>query len=266
MKKICGSLLWVLATMLHTEAGAQMLFSESFVVILDTTKSVKGRISPGIELQNQKEKLYKFSNSADLAIRMGRHVMGVASSFEVIKYADEVLLSDCFVYSEWRADEKPIVSPEYYVFYQRMGARGMEDRAVGGVNLRVKLRRDSSGAIYAGLGPFYEYEEWNHRGVQEQNLPANPENVTNKQLKYGLYLGVKQRLFEVIFLDLSCYYQNGFTNQVEFGRIGFDGILSYRITRHVSLALNYQLVRDPEPLVPISDQWYKAFTRLNLNF
>lgn len=251
---------------LQGQLNAQILFTESFVVILDTAKIVQGAVSPGLELQNQKDRLFKFSNSADMAIRFKRHSLGVASNFEVIKYGDEFIVSDGFVYAEFRGGSKQWVSPEYYALYHRMGVRGMENRWAGGVNMRIKIHRSLNSAVYAGLGPFYQYEIWNYDGVQDEGFIPPVETIETRGARYGAYLGFKQRVFKVIFIDVSGYYQNDYNQPFKDPRMAFDGILSYEINEHVSISLVYQLVHDASPVVPISNEWYKTFTQLTLSF
>jgi hypothetical protein len=87
---------------LSTPTISQILHSESFSVILDTSKVVKGRILPDFKFQNQKEDLFEFESTSDISFRLKKHAITIANKIELSKYGKNVLLSGGFLYLEHR--------------------------------------------------------------------------------------------------------------------------------------------------------------------
>ena len=81
---------------------AQILHAESFTVILDTSKFIKGKIVPDFKFQNLKEDLIEFENTSDISFRFKKNAITIANKIELSKYGDEVLLSGGFLYMEYR--------------------------------------------------------------------------------------------------------------------------------------------------------------------
>jgi len=55
---------------LFTTCKGQILFPESFTVILDSSKSVKGSVTPELKIQTHKKTLVEITNLADLSVKL----------------------------------------------------------------------------------------------------------------------------------------------------------------------------------------------------
>ena len=58
-----------------------------------------------------------------------------------------------------------------------------------------------------GHGLFYEYEIWNHNGVNDALLPINPRNIQTEALKLGTYISFKWKTDFNLDFDISVYHR-----------------------------------------------------------
>ena len=73
MKKLPALLLPICFAFVH-ELNAQILYTESFNVILDTSKTVKGSFMPSLRYRNVKKEFIEISNTADISFRHNNHM------------------------------------------------------------------------------------------------------------------------------------------------------------------------------------------------
>lgn len=237
--------------------SAQILFSESFNVILDTTKHVKGSITPDFKFQTQKETLVEFENLADLTFRLGKNALTIANKIEYSKYGKEEYLSGGYIYIEYRFVKEKVFIPEFFGQIHWSEARGLEHKYAGGVYGRFRISYKPNFGIFAGIGPFYEYESWNYNGVVDSLIPTNPQTINQETLKLASYVSYKQKITERVNLDISIYYQSRF-NRFDLPRLASSSKIGYQLTQHLELVLIYQNIYDYKPIVPI-DPWFHRF-------
>jgi len=110
----------------YQKANTQVLHTESYSVILDTTQKIKGSIIPDFKFQNQKKDLIEFENISDISIRFEEHAITFANKIELAKYGDEVLLSGGYLYIEYRRIFESKFSLEPFSQFHWTEARGLE--------------------------------------------------------------------------------------------------------------------------------------------
>jgi len=76
---------------------SQIIHTESFTVILDTNKAVKGSFIPDFKFQNLKKNLIEFENTSDISFKIKKSIITVANKFERSKYGNDVFLSGGFL-------------------------------------------------------------------------------------------------------------------------------------------------------------------------
>lgn len=237
---------------------AQVLHTESFSVILDTTKIIKGSIVPDFKFQNLKKDLIEFENTADISFRINKSAITIANKIELSKYGEEVLLSGGFLYLEYRKifENKIVIEPFSQLHWSE--ARGLEFKYAGGINLRYKIYFSEKVGFYIGTGPFYEYERWNYDGVADNLIPANPEDIVNEEVKLGTYLSFKWKTDINLDFDISLYHQSTFNEIFTTPCLASSSSVKYNFTEHLGLILQYQNIYDYKPIVPI-DKLYNQF-------
>jgi hypothetical protein len=252
------TLFLLLAFALPFSTFSQILHTESFQVIIDTSKRIQGSIIPDFNFQNQKNNLIEFENTTDISFHFKEHALTLANKIELSKYGEEVLLSGGYLYMEYRRifENRWVLEPYSQLHWSE--ARGLEFKYAGGINLRYRIYTSDKLGLYAGSGPFYEYENWNYDGVPDSFVPANPQNQTTENFKLGSYISFKWITGYNLDLDISFYHQSRFDEMLSTPRLACSSSLTYNFTEHLGLILQYQNIYDYNPVVPI-DKLYNHF-------
>lgn len=260
------SVILIFACSLPTSTFGQLLYPESYVVIFDTARTFKGTISPSLEVKTPKELYVEINNRADLAYRFKNHGLILANKFELTKNGSETILSGGFIYAKFKTYyDNPLVL-EYYAQYQWAEARGLERKYAFGPNLRYKIYKGMSGGAFAGLGVFYENETWNYQAVPTDRLPVEQNTIGVEFVKFNGYLSLKQVFSEKFKGEAAVYLQDDFEDFLQTPRVGGSSGLSYAITQNVAFAVQFRVLYDFEPVVPVDRLWFNTFTELQVTF
>lgn len=247
--------------------SGQILHYENFAVILDTTKHVKGNIVPSFQYQNLKEDLIKFENTADFSVLFNHNALTIANKVELSRFGDETFESGGYLYIEYRRiqDTLPFALEPYFQAHWNE-IRGLDRKYAIGANLRWRVLYKKNSGIFAGIGPFYEYETWDYRGVPDSEPIPNPAiPITKELVRLGSYISYKQRLSDKFLLDLSIYYQDDIQNLLDVPRAGISSRLTYKLAKYLGLTLLYQNIYDPSPLVPIDKLYHNVTFSFSIN-
>lgn len=247
--------------------NAQILHTESFKVILDTSKVIKGSSMPSFRYRNVKKEFIEIENTADVSFRINNHALTIANKLEYTIYGKENLMSGGFVYLEYRniQDNKIAFEPFMQMHWQEI--RGMERKYAGGTNIRWRILIKPDIGIYAGLGALYEYECWNYSGVSEPSaVPSGAKSVEVKQFRGNSYLSVKKQFNDLFDLDVSIYYQPAIGGQSMSHRLASSSELTYNINQNFGLTVVYQNIYDSSPVVPIDKLFHDINLGITLSF
>ena len=96
-------------------------------------------------------------------------IVGTISN-DITLNGKEVIQNEGFIQIRYRDMDTREWSTEAFVQYQWNGALGMEYREVLGSNIRKRFFEKKKVDLYAGLGVFYELEQWNWNGVENSEL------------------------------------------------------------------------------------------------
>ncbi len=134
----------------------------------------------------------------------------MANKIEFNRFGSDVFLSGGYLFMKYKNNLDRHLVLEYYGQVHWAEARGMERKYAGGVNARLKIIKKPKTGLFAGIGPFYEFERWNYNGVPDEKLPINVAPIDTLNVKIGSYISFKHWIFEKIYLDLSVYHQSRF--------------------------------------------------------
>ena len=140
--------------------------------------------------------------------------------------------------------------------------RGLDRKYAVGGNLRWRLIFKPTTGLFAGIGPFYEYERWDYRNVEEELIPPDARPVETNLIRFGSYLSFKKH-FANHLLDVSFYLQDRVLAPFKSARLGSSIRMTFNVSKMLGLSLLYQNIYDPRPLVPIN-KLYNDF-RLSVN-
>ncbi|HRK55394.1 MAG TPA: hypothetical protein PK185_15870 [Cyclobacteriaceae bacterium] len=254
-----------LSTLIHESRG-QILFSESFTVILDSTKQVQGSVTPELKIQTQKKTLIEITNMADLSIKVKKNYFSVANKVEFTSFGGEVFLSGGYLFMKFKNDLNKHFTVEYFGQVHWAEARGMERKYAGGVYARIKIVKNAKTGLFIGVGPFYELEKWNYDGVIDERLPINVDPIDTLNLKIGSYISFKHWIWDRIFLDISVYHQSRFDQVFDKPRMASSSRIGYQISEHLQFVAMYQNIHDYSPIVPIDKWFHRAIGTISISF
>lgn len=253
-----GLLLFLVFTTSLEEVRAQIIWPESFVVLLDSTRQFKGTFSPEVKIQTQKKLLVELNSLADVALRIKQNSLILAHKMEFTSVGGDIALSGGYFYAKFKGRKQYRLMPETYALLQWANARGLELGYSLGGNLRYAIRRQTRSGVFIGLGTFYEYEKWTYRGVRAELLPLDQAPIITNTLRFNAYVSWKQWLGERYVLDVSLYHQAGFDRIFRAPRLASSTAFSWQISEYLRLGARYQNIYDPEPVVPIRE-WFHRF-------
>ena len=248
------------------KAAAQVLHTENFNVVIDTSKVLKGNFTPNFRYRNLKEDFLEINNTADISIRIKNHAFTIANRVEYSVLGKENILSGGFVYLEYvNIQGKKIAFEPFFQMHWRE-IRGLNRKYAGGVNIRWRVLLKENTGLFLGFGTLYEFERWNYSGVPNDQLPMNQTLIEVEQFRGTSYVSFKQKLGDLFDLDISAYYQPKFSSPFKNYRLASSIELTYNITRFIGLRFLYQNIFDPRPLVPIDELYHDANFGITLSF
>jgi len=265
MKKKSLAILIIFFVGIYAGSG-QILHTESFSVILDSTQKIKGSIVPDFKYQNQKNDLIEFENTSDISFQFKKNAVTLANKIELSKYGDQTLLSGGYLYMEYRKILEKRFALEPYSQLHWSEARGLAFKYAGGINARYRIVTNDKIGFFAGSGPFYEYERWNYDGVKDSLLPAITNDVISEEIKLGTYISFKWETSFNISIDISLYHQARFDQLFSTPRLASSSSVSFNFTEHLGLILQYQNIYDYNPLVPIDKLYNKVTFTVDISF
>jgi len=265
--KRCFLILSIVLAIGNVVSG-QILHTEDFNLILDTTKTIKGNLIPSVRYRNVKEKFIEIENTADISICFWRNALTIANKLEYARFGNQNIMSGGFIYVEYRRlTEKRNLVIEPYIQIQWQAIRGLDRKYAGGANLRWKIIHKPDIGFFAGIGTFYEFERWTYSGTSDSTLiPPDPEPIEVSKIRGSSYLSFKKNFSDLFSLDLSVYFQPAFNKPFDQYRMAVSSQLIYNINEHIGFSILYQNIYDPVPQVPIDKLFHDISLGLTLSF
>ena len=245
---------------------AQVLHTENFNVVIDTSKVIKGNFTPSFRFRNLKEDFLEIGNTADVSIRIKNHAFTVANRIEYSFLGKENILSGGFLYLEYVNLQSKKFAFEPFFQMQWREVRGLDRKYAGGMNIRWNAIIKENTGLFFGIGSLYEFERWNYSGVPDDLLPTDQTPVEIDQFRGTSYISFKQKLGDLFDLDISGYYQPTFSSPFKKYRLASSFELTYNITNFLGLRFLYQNIYDPTPLVPIDELYHDVNFGITLSF
>jgi hypothetical protein len=248
------------------KAHSQVLHTENFNVVLDTSKVFKGNFSPSFRYRNLKEDFIEIENIADISIRIKNHGFTIANKIAYSFIGNQNLISGGFIYLEYinLQSKKMAIEPFYQMHWQEI--RGLDRKYAGGINLRWRVIANAQAGLFIGFGSLYEFERWNYSGVTEDLLPQTIVPIEVKRFRGNSYISFKKKLGDLFDLDVSAYYQPTYSNPFTNYRLAGSFELTYNITKYLGLRFLYQNIYDSAPLVPIDQLYHDVNLGITISF
>lgn len=264
MKK--GLLLFLIFYCYPKAIQSQIIFPESFVVLLDSSTNFKGSFTPEVKIQTQKLLLIEIASQTDLVFRIKNNSLVVAQKFELTAFGEERALESGFFFIKWKANKEKRWMSEYYSELQWAEGLGLKYKTAVGFNIRHAFFRMAKRGLFAGVGVFYEHEKWNYDGVKEELLPIDRSPIPTNYLKTNWYINYKKWVADKFYLDISGYYQARFDELLKNPRLALSSEFSWQFQSHLQLITKYQPIYDFRPIVPINKWFHQFIITFSLTF
>lgn len=233
---------------------------------VDSTHAFKAAFNVGFTIQKQVDILYSFNTNIDMSYLHKQSLFVIVGNFNLFRSGSVNILNGGFAHTRARFFTNFWVHPEFFAQYQADGIRGMEQRVLGGGNLRFVIKEYDKGHLHTGVGVMYEYERWNYSAVPSKVLVSDRNPIDNHYVKLNVYLSFTQRIKEVAYFQITAYFQTRPDAYFIVPRVSVNGSMVFNITKHIKFSVNYNLFYDAKPVVPIDQLYFSVINTLGFVF
>jgi hypothetical protein len=220
--------------------------------------------STGLEIDKQQTTLYDATNTAELMLQKKKELFILAGSYRFTYNGPDDILNAGFIHLRFRHNYKNKYQPESFIQYQWDNKRGLEYRAVGGINLRYNFWKGDKWDLNAGLGLMYEEEKWNYAGVDSNKIPSNPLPISNKLIKINSYIRIGWKASENSDIAFNVFLQ---TRPGMFQPRIAPGIQwNIAAGKHIGFVMSFAGIYDEAPVVPINHFYYSLSNSIVVKF
>lgn len=135
--------------------------------------------------------------------------------------------------------------------------RNLQRRVLTGGGIKINFFQRKKSYFHAGIGMMYESESWRdfEGTIRQVNLA-----------KSSSYLGGVFELNENLDINLTCYYQTGYADQLDqyLHRLSGDFNLILQINERFQYVTNFQLQYESRPIIMINKVFYSLTNGLKI--
>jgi len=263
MKVLLTGLLILIASV---TLSAQLLNADSYGSKVDSVHHFKALFDIGLNIQKQVDVVFSFNTKVDLSYYYKESLFVLVGKFGLFRSGSENILNGGFAHSRIRLAKNNWIHPEFFGQYQLDGVRGMEQRTLGGGNLRFIIKEYDKGRLHTGIGVMYEYERWNYTGVPSSVVVLDKTPIENHFVKLNVYVSFTQKIKDIAKFQITAYFQARPDSYFISPRVALNGALTFNFTKHIHFSVRYNLFYDALPPVPIDQLYYSFINKLSFTF
>lgn len=248
------------------QSQAQILNADRYGDGVDSSKTFRGIFDIGFTLQKQTNLLFSLRTRLDLSYYHKKSLWVLIGNFKLFRSGSTNILNGGFAHARVRFAKDHWIHPECFAQYQQDGILGMENRILGGANLRFIIKEYDKGRLHYGLGAMYEFERWNYSGVPSSIVIPDRSPVDRHYIKLNTYFSITQEFFKIVHLQLTLYYQARPDRFIINPRIALNGNLTIKFSKHISFSVRYNVFYDALPVVPIEPLYFSFVNQLRFEF
>jgi len=218
----------------------------------------------GLEIDQQKQTLYDATNTAEAMLQSYRELFILAASYRFTYNGPDDILNAGYIHLRYRHNYKNRIQPEPFAQYQWDNKRGIEYRALGGINARYNFWKGDHFDLNCGAGPMYEVEKWDYTAVDSAKIPPNPQPIVNKFVKLNSYVRLDWKASANSNLTFNVFLQTRFSSFKP--RIAEHAQWDIKAGKHVGFSIAFTGLYDTQPVVPIEKFYYSLSNRIMLSF
>lgn len=169
---------------------------------------------------------------------------------------NDAIQNEGFTQIRFRDNDKHNWSNESFIQYQWNGALGMDYRKVVGSNVRKRLFEKKKIDLYAGLGLFYEVEQWNWNGVENSEQYTETPTLNRSIVRLNHYWKMAYKLNDNMDISAVSYFQLPLNKDIANLRWFFELNTYIKMTKNTNFVIHWDHTYDNYRLVPISNYYY----------
>lgn len=220
--------------------------------------------STGLEVDKQQTTLWDATNTAEMMLQKNKDLFLFAASYRFTYNGPDDILNAGYFHLRYRGHYKDKFQPEPFVQYQWDNKRGLEMRAIAGMNIRYNMWKGDKIEFNAGLGLMNEMERWNYDGVDSNKVPSNAIPITNNYIKINSYARMDWKPNANNDIAVNVFIQ---TRPDSFHpRIAPHFQWTIHAGKHVGFTINYSGMYDESPIVPIHHFYYSLSNSIQVTF
>ncbi|BDS11802.1 DUF481 domain-containing protein [Aureispira anguillae] len=251
---------------MHCSLSAQILNADRYGSKVDSVQTFKALFDIGFSIRKQVDLLFSLDSRLDLSYYYKRSLFVVVGNFKLFRSGSTNILNGGFAHTRIRLLKDNWIHPEFFGQYQLDGIRGMENRVLGGGNLRFILTKYDEGHLHCGLGAMYEFERWNYKAVPAASRPIDQIPIENHFLKLNFYISYTQKIKQIAYLQITAYFQTRPDAYFIHPRVSINGKMTFKFTKNIHFAILYNLFYDNLPPVPIDELYFSVVNKLTFTF
>ena len=215
-------------------------------------------ISVTIDMDEQKANIFDEDGSLESSWQKQKNTLVFQAISEIVTGGpNNNVLNSRSVQLRDRIFPKHRLHPELFTQYQYDEVKGLQNRMIGGANLRYIIKDKGTFRTFAASGFMYEYEDWNYHGVLYiRDIPANAHDTIRKVIKSTSYIRFSKYLGNKVDFSMVLFYQAQPQFFFKYPRVAGFTQLNFNISELFTLALEYDGWYDTKPVVPIKKYYF----------
>ena len=252
MKKIIFNLIICFA--LINTSNAQILNFNKGLLQNDSIKWL-GKLSVFFTLIDQEVSVANMGYNVDVIRKFNNHSVMAISKLSFAASNNETLLSDGYAHIRGVFNRNNKLGEEVFGQIQYNAIRGMEERSLLGVGLRLKVFDKNKYGVLLGTGIIREWEDWKY----------NEDITSNALWKSSNYISLFGDVNNHFHFNIISYYQATYSDFFN-PRVSLEINLNLNITSKLIFTSNFTMAHDNNPVIPIKNTIYKFKNGIGYRF
>lgn len=247
-------------------SNAQILNADRLGTKVDSVHTFKALFDIGFNIQKQVDIILSLDTKVDLSYYYKQSLFVLIGNFKLFRSGLVNILNGGYAHTRLRFAQHNWIHPEFFGQFQADQIRGMEQRGLGGGNLRFIIKEYDKGHLNFGLGLMYEYEHWNFSAVPSTIIILDKTPIHNHYIKLNAYLSYTQTIKELLTFQITAYFQSRPDSYFIAPRLSVTGSTTINFTKNISFAIFYNIYYDSAPPVPIDKLFFTITNKLVFTF
>jgi hypothetical protein len=223
-------------------------------------KKITGLIDLTFNLDKQKKNILEFTQQTELDWLLKKsNVCIFLAHTDLVLNGAAVLENNGYFQLRFRNNDTKKLAPDYFLQYQWNGIMGLQSRALAGCNARFRFWDDRTDDLYASLGLFYEFEQWNPF-LTNYAFGGDVLNEVKRELvRLNFSLKTAFQIAKGIDFSVISYLQtplNAGMKNTYNPRWSVDSQLNFQINKHLTFNIKYNHNLDYLRPLPIDPFFY----------